>query len=107
MPKRYWKDEYATIIPNYIKYLYEGYKEAYDEIRAEAQKELEKLEKRADEDDKDEIARLKERINSPWDSFRFFGDKKAIWDKAMEESWGQIDEAEFEKNWLEYVDNVM
>lgn len=107
VPKRYWKDEYATIIPNYIKFLYQGYKEAYDEIVAEAQKELDAIKKAGGELDEDKIKRLEERINSPWDSFRFFGDKQAIWDRAMEESWGQIDETEFEKNWLKYVDDVM
>ena len=28
-------------------------------------------------------------------------------DQAMLESWGLIDEDEFEKRWLEYVDKVL
>ena len=104
VPSRYWKEEYATIIPNYMKYLNEGYQASYDEIIAKAKKDLEALGEPGKKDDEDQRKRLKERINNPWDSFRSFGDKEAIWDRAMEESWGKIDEKEFEERWLKYID---
>ena len=110
VPNKYWEKEYAQIIPNYIRVLNEGFRSAYKEVAEEAQKDLDRLEKKSDPD-QGQIERLQEIIASPWDGFRMtpnFGAKRqTIWDNAMEASWGQVDEEEFEKNWLDYVDKVL
>ncbi|PCJ52799.1 MAG: hypothetical protein COA70_11490 [Planctomycetota bacterium] len=105
--KKYWKEEYADILPNYIKHLNDGYKEAYAEIVSNAEMQLELL-KDADADFKI-LETQRDRIKSPWD---FLGRdmpqrKQQIWDKAMAESWGKIDELELEDRWLEYIDDVL
>ena len=107
---KYWKKEYADIIPNYIKSLDAGYQAAYAEIVAEAEKQLLEVEKQQAAGQKVSdavIERIQMAIDSPWDAFEFTGDKQAIWDKALADSWGKVDEVEFEKRWLAYIDDVM
>ena len=56
--------------------------------------------------DEEIIDNLKERISKPW----IYLDpevKRTIAYKAIDDSWGKIDEAEFEKNWLNYIDNEL
>ncbi|MHC4379965.1 MAG: hypothetical protein ACYSU1_02605 [Planctomycetota bacterium] len=104
--KKYWKEEYAEIIPNYMKHLAEGYQEAYDEIRKEAEEQIELLTEADAEFELIETA--KKRAESPWDYlFTNPGAKSKIWAKAMGESWGKIDEMEFEERWLEFVMDEM
>ena len=88
VPKKVWRDEYADIIPNYVSALHGGFQEAY----AEALREAEAAAKEAGEDfDPETFPRVLE------------DDKKeAIWKGAIEASWGRIDLAEFEANWLLY-----
>lgn len=119
---RYWEPEYAEIIPNYMDALYEGYRAAYDEIVEDAkillailegdqEAELPEIFEDLDLSDMDQATRNRmlelanERIARPWDFFRFGKDE--IWEAAMDASWGQIDEAEFEEKWLEYVEKEM
>ena len=50
--------------------------------------------------------KLRGTLESPWDALGY-AEKQEIWDDAMEASWGQVDETEFEERWLEFVDKVM
>jgi len=95
---KYWKEEWETIIPNYIKYLSEGYQEAYAEIRADIEKELEDAKKLGAP--REIIAQLESRKNRIRVDERT---KQEIWNKAMAESWGKIDEIEFEEAWKAFV----
>ncbi len=104
--KKYWKKEYATILPNYMRELNKGFQAVYDEIRKEGQEVLDRLDKMDPEDvDETQRERAQQRVDSPWDFAR--GEKEEVWDAAMKASWGQIDEAEFEKRWLEYIEDVL
>lgn len=103
--KKYWKDDYADIIPNYIEALSYGYGEAYEKIQAEAREQLDILEKTPGAPP-DQIEAWSTRLNSPWD-FLDRTEKQDIMDQAMVDSWGLIDEEEFEERWLEYVDKVL
>lgn len=94
--KKYWKDEYADIIPNYVRVLNQGYQEAYNEGRGEIEEQIDALEE-AGEDIPDW---LRERLSHPDVDQQ---QKQEIWAKAMGESWGKIDESEFEERWIEYV----
>lgn len=94
--KRYWKDEYADIIPNYVRVLNQGYQEAYEEGRGEIEEQIDALEE-AGEDVPDW---LRDRLTYPVVSPQ---QKQEIWAKAMGESWGKIDETEFEERWIEFV----
>jgi len=104
--RKYWEKEYANIIPNYMAALNKGYQAFYDEIRKSGQEMLDQLAK-LDPDDVDPETKeaAEDRVNRPWRYGR--GNKDEIWKAAMEASWGQIDEAEFEKRWLEYIDDVL
>ncbi|MEM8711145.1 MAG: hypothetical protein AAGG01_09340 [Planctomycetota bacterium] len=90
--RKVWKDEYAEIVPNYVRTLTEGFEAAYEEIRNDR---IAKAKKRGKELDPKDL-----KVN------RFDLDprqKKKIWAAAMEASWGQIDLEEFEENWRVYV----
>ena len=104
--KKYWKEEYADIIPNYMKYLDEGYKEIYATIKEEAEEQVQLL---TDNDgDFELIESAKAAVERPWDFLHLYPQaKNEIWAKAMGESWGKIDEIEFEERWLEYVDDEL
>ena len=90
--RKYWKPEYANIIPNYVKTLHSGYQKEYAKIlkRRESKAKREKRELNASERKvgREDISLLK---------------KKKIWKAAMEASWGQVDIEEFETRWLAYV----
>ena len=102
VPSKYWNDAWETILPNYIKYLSEGYVEAYAEVRKEIDKELEDAKKLGAP--REIIAALESRRNNVRVDERT---KQEIWNKAMGESWGKIDEAEFEEAWKAYVLDVL
>ena len=98
--KKYWKDEYADIVPNYIQHLSEGYAEAYAELRQEIQDQITLLEEAGE----DVPEYLRDRLERPSvDEER----KQAIWRKAMGEAWGKVDEDEFEERWLKFVEDEM
>jgi hypothetical protein len=97
---KYWKKEYADIIPNYIKYLNEGFTAAFEEITKEAEETLELL--RESDADAKMIEVAERRVKTPW-RYLDAQDKAEIWAKAMGESWGKIDEYEFEERWSEFV----
>ena len=100
---KYWEDEYAEIIPNYMRHLAEGYAEAYAELRGENQELLDAL-KEAGNAKKEDIMRLEEMLKNT----QVGGKRKQdIWNKAMAESWGKIDEQEFEEAWLKFIDKEM
>ena len=103
--RKYWKDEYEEILPNYIESLSFGYDEAYDAIIKEAAEQLEAAKKVAGIDP-EQVAAWQARHDRPWD-FLDRREQQKIMDQAMLESWGLIDEDEFEKRWLEYVDKVL
>ena len=92
VPKKYWKKEFANIIPNYVTTLNDGFQEAYSEIRAEREAKAKEQGRELEDEEKD--------IN------RFNltpGQKDAIWEEALAASWGQVDIAEFEELWVAYV----
>ena len=101
---KYFKKEYKDIIPNYIASLHAGYVKAYADYVEEQEESL----KTALEADADEeiIDNLKERISKPW-LYLDSEEKRTISYKAIDDSWGKIDESEFEKNWLNYIDNEL
>ncbi|MEM7515916.1 MAG: hypothetical protein AAF368_03190 [Planctomycetota bacterium] len=63
----------------------------------------------ANEPDAKAIKRVQKMIDRPFDYIFLWegGSKEDIWDKAMAESWGKIDEAEFEENWLAWIDKTL
>lgn len=96
--KKVWRDEYGTIIPNYIKALHEGYQAAYAEQRIELEKELENLPAG------DKAAELRVAIEAQLKRPRVGEERKLlIWKAAMDASWGQVDIEEFEEHWKEFV----
>ena len=103
---KYWKKEYAGIIPNYMRVLNEGFSKAHDEIRKAAQEKLDELkELHPDDVDLDLKEVLEDRIKKPWNFV--MGGKEEIWENAMKASWGQIDETEFEERWLSWVEKEL
>lgn len=90
--RKYWKKEYADIIPRYVSTLHEGFLATYDEILM-AREEEAKKEGRELTDEEVEINRfdLEEK------------QKQKIWDAAIEKAWGKIDMEEFEENWVGYI----
>lgn len=103
--KSYWKEEYADIIPNYIESLSYGYNEAYEKIRAEAKEQLDIIEKTPGVSPEQKQA-WERRYNRPWELLDRT-EKQEIMDQAMTDSWGLIDEEEFEERWLAYVEKVL
>lgn len=95
---KYWKKEYAQIIPNYIRVLSEEYAAALAALRKEKQDLLDQM--KDQNADPAEIQRLQEFIQGmglPEEK------KLEIWNKAMAESWGKVDEFEFEERWKKFV----
>ena len=92
VPKKVWKDEYADIVPDYIRTLNEGFRAAYAELReellAEANEEGEELSEEDLEFDSTDLDSEK---------------KQEIWDAAIAASWGKIDLEQFEEDWCLYV----
>lgn len=92
VPKKVWKPEYAEIIPSYVETLHAGFRAAFDEIRAERQKEAERAGRELTEEE------LKvNRFDLPE------GAKEKIWKAAMDASWGKVDLDEFEARWVTFV----
>lgn len=101
---KYFKKEYKDIIPNYLESVISGYEEAYAEHVAESEEQLELLvEADADEE---LIESLKKKIAEPW-KYLDRQVEKQLRRVAIEESWGEIDEDEFHKNWLAFVENEL
>jgi hypothetical protein len=99
--KKVWKKEYANIIPTYIRLLDEGFSKAKAEIAKELEKDLASLKGEQDAEMRELImARI---ANPPVGA----GKKSEIWKAAMDASWGQIDIAEFEENWVDFVKDHM
>jgi len=96
VPSKCWKDEYAEILPNYVKTLHAGFRAAYDEILAKRQEEAEE-EGRELTDEELEVNRMDLRGNK----------KEEIWKAAMDASWGQVDIDEFQENWLRFVEDEL
>lgn len=92
VPRKYWKDEYAEIIPSYVATLNAGFREAYDALRKSA---LDRAKAAGREPTPDELDF--DRSDIPPSR------KEEIWRKAMDASWGAIDLAQFEENWLGYI----
>jgi len=98
--KKYWKDEYADIIPNYIRTLNDGYQEAYKVVRQETQDQIDLLEEAGE----DVPEFLRERLIRPQVGEEA---KSKIWAASMGESWGKVDEKEFEERWIAFVEDQM
>lgn len=95
---KYWKKEYANILPNYIKVLSSEYKIALEQARIEQQEMLDRA--RESGAPPEDIARLERILKSTRVGDQVRGE---IWSKAMQESWGKIDLAEFEERWKAFV----
>ena len=91
-----WRDEYASIIPNYVAALREGFDAAYDERRRQVRARARVENREASEEE------LRLTAFQPSDETR-----RLVWDKAMEASWGRIDLAQFERDWSSYVDKYL
>ncbi len=96
--RKYWKEEYADIIPNYIRVLSTEYAKALSAARAERQALLDEMIERGAS--KEDIARMRETLK---DIRLGEQERSRIWAQAMAESWGKIDEDEFEERWKAYV----
>lgn len=103
--RKYWKDEYATILPNYMEALYAGYQALYEEVRQEGRDMLAHFDELGDEVDERMLEEAQARIDRPWDFA--YGNKDKIWDDAMAASWGMVDEVEFEGRWLEWIEKAL
>ena len=98
---KYWKKEYAEIIPNYIAHLSAGWKEAQAET---IKKFREQLEEFGGEMKPEERERLEEQLRDNIGILmRDPQLRDQVWGKAMAESWGKVDEADFEQRWLKFV----
>lgn len=93
VPKRLWRPEYANIIPEYMRVLHEEYQKAYEEARAQRQRDAETSGEPLAEEEDEEGGRAWISVDT----------RDKIWDQATTASWGQIDLDEFEKHWKEYV----
>lgn len=90
--RKIFRKEYADIIPNYSKTLFEGFQAAYKELREEREAAA-KADGRKISAEELEINRF------DLDSSR----KQKIWDDAMEASWGQVDMEQFQEDWIVFV----
>ena len=100
VPRKVWRPEYAEIIPNYVRVLAEGYRKAFDEI---IERRRERAEKR-----KEDPAEVDLRVSRRELLLGFGPQKQAeIWSAAMQASWGQIDLAQFERDWPAFVRDVL
>lgn len=93
--KKYWKDEYAHIIPSYVRTLNDGFLAAYEEILKEREKEAEAEDRELTEEERD-INRFDLKLKQ----------KNAIWKEAIEASWGKVDIAQFQEDWIDFVDDL-
>ncbi len=98
---KYWKKEYADILPNYIRELAAGWDAAKEKALQEVTENFEKSKEHMSEEDKkaaeENIARIVRYV---------LDDPKTrdeVWARAMAESWGKIDEMDFEERWKAYV----
>ena len=96
VPKKFWKPEYADIIPKYVETLHAGFSAAYAEILAE-RAEVAQKEGRELTDEERDINRFNLKP----------GAKEEIWKQAMEASWGKVDVTEFEANWVAFVQDEL
>ncbi len=96
VPRKYWKDEYANILPNYVTTLHKGYQEEYAKILKRRKSKAEKEDRELTEKER-ELSRKDISITK----------KKKIWKAAMEASWGKVDLEQFEAHWLDYVENAI
>ncbi len=104
LKRKYWKEEWAEIIPNYMAKLNEGYESAYEAVREEGRELLERLDGQDPEKvDPKELEEARNRVDRPWDFAH--PDKQAIWNDAINASWGLVNEDEFEQHWLDWVEN--
>ncbi len=94
--KKYWKKEYADIIPNYMNTLLKGYADEYAVVLAEREEEAKEEKRELTEEERD-IDRSDLETSQ----------RNDVWEKAMEASWGQIDLDEFEAQWLDYIANAV
>ncbi|MCH2112294.1 MAG: hypothetical protein MK213_05490, partial [Planctomycetes bacterium] len=82
VPRKYWRPEYADIVPTYVRTLHEGFLRAYDDIREERN------------------LKPSDKVNR----FMLSTDaKEEIWKKAIDAAWGAIDMEEFEEKWVGYI----
>lgn len=103
---KYWKKGYEQILPNYMASLHKGFQNAYKEIREEAQDDLDAQAKLEPNDkDPDLIANAEARLVAPWDYLR--SRTPDIQEEAMDDSFGLVDEDDFEKRWLDWVKKAM
>ncbi|MDA1260048.1 MAG: hypothetical protein O3A20_05445 [Planctomycetota bacterium] len=97
---KYWKKEYAEIIPNYIAYLSAGWKEAQAETIKKYADMLDGEGTMSPED----RARLEEQMRDVIAIMMRDPElRDKVWDRAIAESWGKIDEPEFEARWQKFV----
>lgn len=91
--RKYWRKEYANIIPAYVKTLYEGFRDAYEDQRKE---DLAEAQEKAGGKGRSVALSNKRRPLPP-------EVKARIWEEATAAAWSAIDFEEFEKSWTEYV----
>ena len=98
--RKYWKKEYADIIPSYVKVLTEGYRAAFEEILEMRRKEAEKK--------GEDPTKIDTRINR-MAMFAAFGTERQekIWREAMAASWGKVDIDQFEQDWVTFVNDAL
>ena len=92
VPRKLWKDEYAEILPNYIRVLNDEFRTAYAE-------QVDLAWQDAGEEGREPTEEELRKAGSEVSEER----KQEIWKRAMDASWGRIDLDEFEHDWLEYV----
>jgi hypothetical protein len=96
VPKKAWAPEYAAIIPSYVETLHAGFRQAFDEIRAEREQVA--------------VQEGRELTGEELEVNRFDlppGAKEKIWKAAMDASWGQIDLDQFEAHWVTFVQDCL
>lgn len=98
---KYWKKEYATILPNYITHLRSGWQEEQAAMLKEFQDGLDAA---GEQLSPEERARMEEDLRENISLLMRDPElTKKVWDRAMAESWGKVDEFEFEERWKEFV----
>jgi hypothetical protein len=91
--RKYWREEYAKIIPAYVETLNDGFRKAYAKERKERLAELEK-----EAGGKGRSVAL-DTGHVPLDKEI----KEAIWETAVQTAWGGVNLDEFEESWRAYV----
>lgn len=97
---KYFKKEYKEIIPNYLASVINSYNKAYVDVVAEYTKELELA--TAAGADRLDIQRIQGIIDAPWNYINPEVETE-LRKKAIDDSWGKIDEDAFHDNWLNFV----